>query len=343
MSYFVKKRSLVFLLKACDFLLPKSKSALPKTIKKILVCNLAHLGDVITMSYLIPALRKKYPHARIGVLVAKEGAFLIKADIIHTVTHYKHSREPRSLGYKLISYAKELFQAAFQLRKENYDIAIDSYLYMGNSSLILFLAKIPCRIGYPSGGLGALYTDRIESTPSNLPMKKYYLPLLRKLSISDSLLEASLSKRPLKINPPHKFILIHLGSGSSLKRCTNSEWSLLIKELLSFHLPIWIAGKGPFDLKQASELLQQFTDLHNVVDGYSLEELTTLISKSTLVIALDSMAAHLSAACKTPCIQIFTSLEKNPHWEIETKNSYISYVRMRPYDPLRSEFIKQIL
>ncbi len=326
MQYLVKKRYLRALLKVIDFIALKSSPKNLDRIQKILVCNTAHIGDIINMSYIISSLKLHFPDAIIGVLVAPEASNIIEADRIHLVSHYKHSRAPISFCYKTLHYFLGLAKLVRELRSEKYDVAIDSYMYFGNSSWILCLAQIHWRIGFSSGGFGAHYTHPLEFYPHLGSIKHYHSFLLEPIGIVDSLPKASLRKIQPSSSLPDQFMIIHPGSASDQKALSIEIWKALLEIILDYKIPVWITGKGVKDKLKAAQLKALYPTLECKVDQFSLPELSFVFSKSKCVVSVDSMAAHLACAHEIPCLQIFNYIERNPLWEIKDERGYVSYL-----------------
>ncbi len=323
--------------------MPKSSPKPLTRIENILVCNMAHRGDAIIMSYVVSALKKQFPLAKIGILVAPEAASFMAADKVHLVTHFKHCRSTSSLFQKIFFYLKSLPKLIAELKREKYDIAIDTYLYLGNSAWILYLAQIPWRIGFTSGGFGFLFTHRCLYEGDRGFILNYYPLLLEPLNIQDPLMQASLKRVIPQIVLPKTFIILHPGSADVNKMIHLKDWQQIIRDLSAHQGPIWITGQGKQEEFFALALKKDFPSLVMMINQLSLEELSYVMGKAACVISVDSMAVHLAAAVNTPCVQIFTSKQSNSLWEIKSSQGYICYfnetssLRIRDYVQQRLE------
>jgi hypothetical protein len=65
-------------------------------VRKILIANGAHLGDIVLATSVLPALKQRFPGAQLGMLVGSWSRPVIDQhpllDWIHTVDHWKASR-----------------------------------------------------------------------------------------------------------------------------------------------------------------------------------------------------------------------------------------------------------
>lgn len=315
MTYFVKKRFLKWLLSCLDILVPNRKQPKISPPKKILVCNTAHIGDFINSSYVIGALKKAYPNAKIGVLIHPIAKDLAKADYIHTIEHYKHNRCHKNLMKKWLNYIKQLKLVIKSLKDNNYDIAIDLYPYFGNSSVIIALSKIPLRIGFTNGGLSNLYHYKFTITDLSQQIVYQYIPILKLLDVNPKCLSPQLNQKPVEL-PKKPYVVIHPGSAKEAAFPSTIRWIEIIhtynkqKKLLVF------VGKGKNEKTIISNLQKYASCSANLVDQLSLSELAYLINHADHVVGLDSMATHLAGAMKKPFTQLLNNTQETQLWEV---------------------------
>ena len=131
----------------------------PPANGKILAVRFDQIGDVIMALPAIEKLKAKYPGARIDVLTSKEmKPVLEEMKICHKVIAFEShwfSRES-SLADQIL----EVQRICKTIKSERYDTAID---FRGDfrTLLLLFMAKVPVRLGYPHAG-GGFLLSRVE-------------------------------------------------------------------------------------------------------------------------------------------------------------------------------------
>jgi hypothetical protein len=92
---------------ALELVRSPSPSLLTANPGKILVCNQAHIGDVIWASSALPVLRAAFPQARIGFLVHPASTVVLTGnpyvEWVHNFEHWKLNRRRTSFLQKLKS------------------------------------------------------------------------------------------------------------------------------------------------------------------------------------------------------------------------------------------------
>jgi len=145
-------------------------SLLSGTKTKILIRATNWLGDAVMSLPAIRAVRESFPGAHLTVLARPSVADL-------------YARE-RAIDH-VLPYTGDRRRAAAELRGEGFDSAIllpNSF----DAALLLWMARIPRRIGYNRDGRRWLLTDAITAPePGETPRHErfYYLELLRRAGI----------------------------------------------------------------------------------------------------------------------------------------------------------------
>lgn len=320
-------------LSCTDFLLskiPRKKPLIPTQPKTILIANLGHMGDAVIMTSLLPILKQHYPISTISVLIGSWSLPVLKnhpcVDRIHIVDHWKLNRSQIPFLKKLLRYLKTRKQAIHELRSSGYDIAIDTYYYFPNAIPIVWRAKISARIGYTSGGFGPLLTHSVDWSNKDQPIAHYYFNLLNLLGISResccSLLRPNLP--PLaksgsqclfeksKIDPSKGYIVMHIGTGSTLKEWPVSKWRELVQHLQGF--PIIFTGKGVREKEKIDSIIHQSDGCFNFADCLKWEEFVAIIKDARLLIGVDSVPGHIASAFDVPSVLIYAGMANVHHW-----------------------------
>ncbi|NGX29116.1 MAG: Lipopolysaccharide core heptosyltransferase RfaQ, partial [Candidatus Anoxychlamydiales bacterium] len=348
-KYHVKNIFLLTFLKTVDFVswiyfkIFKNKKKfdqnLLKNPKKILLSNIAHLGDVVISTSVLSLLKKKYPNVKIGFICSSSSKQILEnnpnIDQIYIVDHWYLNRSKISFLKKLISYYKTRKIAQEQIKKDNYDIAIDLYYFFPNSIYLINSTSIPIRIGYSSGGFKNFLTHTKPWVEQNKHVSFYLLDLLKTLSISISSypivkFELPSCKKENESEPklpdiiknlPDDFFLFHIGAGSDEKMWTLSKWRELTQKIdKDKKMKIIFTGKGTRESNLINEITQNQSNLYNFSDKLDLSSLIEVIKKAKLVVCVDSVVLHLATALNVPTIVLCSNTNNHHHWVMKREN-----------------------
>ena len=83
---------------ALSKLVPASSLQLSVGPRRILVCNIAHIGDLLVATSVIPVLKARFPGAKLGFFAHPSAAPVLdnnpNVDWVHRVEHWKLNRRP---------------------------------------------------------------------------------------------------------------------------------------------------------------------------------------------------------------------------------------------------------
>lgn len=283
-----------------------------RPISSLLICNTAQLGDVVMSTGLLPALRKHYPHLKIGMLVGSWAKPLVEGlvDNVHSLDHWKVSRKEASLLQKYQDYRRSFRKTLKELREVAYDAAFDLSYYFPSSAFLLNRAKIPYTTGYASAGLSPLFTDPKEWHYEKKSALHYFADLFNdQLPIAYGDLKTQLIT---KETPRQDYIVVHMGSGHGAKDWPLEQWSALLKQLSSYR--IILTGHGPKEDQAIRSLCKQMPTLVNAANRLSLSEFVQTIKEARLLISVDTAAGHIAAATETPSVHIYCGINPIEQW-----------------------------
>jgi len=287
----------------------------PAAPARILVCDWAHLGDVVLMLPTLQALKALFPAAAIDVLTGPAGPPVLDGTGLcgrcHVVDHPLLSRAKTSFWRKLRAYVRDRRAFVRSARATGYDVAIDLYFYVPTAAPLLWSAGIPVRCGFTSGGFGGLLTHAVPWSFDNRHVSQFGLRLIQTLWPERA---AALGPLPLCYPghprssdlPPAPYILLHSGVGRAWKEWPESRWRDLTAALSrerAEHLVFCGAGLAE------GERCRRLAGLA-APDRVSLRldaawgDFVALIAGASLVICLDSVSAHLAAAFAIPTVAI---------------------------------------
>ncbi len=330
--YLVQNRAANYLLRCLDRLLALFFSPRAEPLAsfpgKLLISNLAHMGDVVQMTALLAALKKVHPDLKIGVVVGSWSLPIVKdhpcIDSLFLVDHWKLNRSSLPRWKKIVHYYATKKKALAQIRREGFEAALDTYLFFPNAIPLFWQARIPVRIGYSSGGFGPLLTHPVAWKASGKHQIFSYLPLLEQLNGSSEVYSALLRPclPPLKTDSAQtltkygleakKYWVVHMGTGNPIKEWPLSKWEALVKGMEG--QKVVFTGRGEREKRNADRVTSPSVAGVNLVDSLEWEEFLQVIKHAQCLIGCDSLAGHLAACFQTPSYLIYSGMTPLEEW-----------------------------
>lgn len=314
------------------------KTELPKTPKRILVCNGAHMGDMVISSAVIQSIQDAYPEAELGVLTGSWAKPVLESTTIqtkwvHILDHWKLNRGPSTAFRKYWNYCKQYEVLRSEISELNYDLAIDLYPYFPNSIPLLFAAKIPVRVGYSSGGFHPLLSHSIDWLPSEKRIVDYQMELAKLAlpKINTSHRSPALKSSSAPLSDP--YIVLHPSSGASGKSWDPAQWTQIIDAF--FDYPIIITGHGDADMAIAKKLVDRRPQVINQVNKLSWAQFLATIEHAKVLIAVETVAGHVASAFNTPSISLYDGRSQTSLWAPNHEES----VLFSPIDQLQADVV----
>lgn len=272
--------------------------------KKILINQTAFLGDVILTTALIREMKKLFLDAEIDILVIPQtsGIFKYNPNINDIIIFNK-----RKVMSKLFSIIKLIFK----IRKNCYQLAF-SVQSSFTSSLLLFLGKVPRRVGFERQ---KLLTDKVP-LDGEIHASIRHLNLLNIFSNSTfdfqtevfwSEAEEDLALDIINKSREQYQYLIGIAPGSiwNTKRWPEENFTMLSAILAQHNFGIFLlGGKDDFNLCQRIAENSKSSAV-NLAGQLSIPESCSLIEKLDLMISNDSAPLHIANAVQTDVFVIF--------------------------------------
>ena len=290
-----------------------------KSVKKILVVKMRHLGDVLLTSPLFTLLKEAMPHAEIDAYIYEESLPMLEGHAA-ILNYLLYDRRWKKLS--LFRRLGKEFSMLRRVRRGKYDLVIN--LTEGDRGALVALASgSRYRIGFDPGKKGLkgkrnLYTHVVKNCPTPRHMVERHLDVLRCMGIFPKEHERDLSfmiprsarekmQQTLEEADLRKgeFLLIHPVS-RWLFKCPLPEFYVSLIKKLSERV---VLTSGPGEKERA--FVQAIVDRlpnDSVVDlsgKTSLKELGALIEMSRALITVDSVPLHMASALKTPLVALF--------------------------------------
>lgn len=276
---------------------PSGKLNFNPPVPNLLVVKPSSFGDIIHGLQVVESIRSQLPDTHITWIVRDIFAPLVKsAKTVDDILIYERKGGIR----KFVDLLKEI-------RQKEYDIVLDLQ-GLARSGLMTAAARASLKLGRTdSRELAHLAYDQqipLPETGKQSHAVEILLQFLPEFGLKPEL-NGVVEFHPAHIRPPvaeiiqKPYILLFPDS-----RRAEKEWPYfpeLTGKLLQSHPDtqiIWAGSKSPENPPQH----ERFT---NLIGNTSLEEVITLVSKASLVIANDSGPMHLAAAAGTPVLAIF--------------------------------------
>ncbi len=309
--------------------------------ERILIVQLADIGDLVLSTPALDALRESYPDAHIALLTTAHSAPIVENTgfVDAVITFDKHTFD----SPKALTKPRNLRQAmalARTLRRGQYDTIVFFHHFTTRFGALKFAALAwsagsKRRIGLDNGN-GFFLTDSIPDDGFGAKHQaQYWLDLVALLRADDSARPAKINikagdppGRPYNISSPT--VVIHAGSGgySLARRWDAASFAAVADRLHAEHnAQIILVGTDDDDGAQVKTLMQH--EPVDLIGKTTLAELAGIIAEADLFIGVDSGVMHIAAAVGTPVVAIFGP--SNPDaWRPWAPNSAALVIRSAP-------------
>lgn len=281
------------------------------TPKRLLVLRLDRIGDVVLSTPALQALRRRFPHAHVTMMVRPPCVDLVQGHpALNEVLVYDKDGAHRS-PWATIRFA-------WSLRRHEFDTAL--VLHPSHRShWIPWLAGIPVRIGYDRKW-GRLLTHRTPHRKQEGEQHEaaYTLELLRWFGMEPGTPEAMIPIAPeasrhveavLKsagVMGSDALIAVHPSASCISKRWMPERFAQVADRLAaSHHVKVCLIAGEP-DRRIADHVQQAMrTPALNLAGALSVGQTAALLARCRLLISNDSGPVHIASAVGTRVVDIF--------------------------------------
>jgi exopolysaccharide biosynthesis WecB/TagA/CpsF family protein len=274
--------------------------------QRILLVQIADIGDLILTTPALYALREARPSAHLTLLTTAHSAPLIEPGLVDEVITLDR-RWVRSFG---------ALRLILGLRRKRFDAVVffhhfTLWLGMWKYALIAWAARAPRVIGLDNGR-GWFLTERVRDDGFGaVHQARYWLMLVARLDADPTPRRAQVALDggvlPLAATSK-KRVVIHTGSGgySPARRWPSAYFAQVADALIAQHnAQVVFVGKASDGAEDVQAQMQHKAVM--LVDRTSLTQLADVIRSADLYIGADSGVTHLACAVGTPLIAIFGS------------------------------------
>jgi ADP-heptose:LPS heptosyltransferase len=311
----------------------KQQKMLPAA-PRILLIRPDHLGDMVLTTPVLDALKTQLPQAHITMMVGPWSSEVVARhpaiDRLLLCPFPGFQRAPQ----KLLTPYTILFSFAKQLRRNNYDIAINLRPDFWWGAALMYLAHIPRRVGYAltpgtpflnhavpfhAPELATVSNLRLASvalaTLGHAPFAEPYTPAHYPLVFTPTPEEyTSIRQRLHKegITDDTPIVVIHPGTGAAVKLWRNEAWAHCADALPTLlttpaQMRIMLTGspnERPL-LEAIAHNMNKTSAPPVMLTDLTVGQLAALLGRASLVLGVDNGPLHLAVAQGTPTIQIF--------------------------------------
>ncbi len=276
---------------------------------KVLITQLGCIGDMILLTPLFVQIKNDYPDALIDLIASKTNHHVI--DYHPLINHvFIFDKSP-----------SKLLKFIFDIRNIKYDIYIDPKDHISTESRII--AKI-CRaqkkVGFQKDN-DKIFSNIIPSDKDNFFRHSVHRNLnAGKIAgfSNNSLIKPKLFPGTDSINYLNHFInteainnyiVINLSAGGPHRIPETNFWKDIVKYLSKINKQIVLSYVGA-----ESEIADELSTISKNVIKFksrSINDVTALISKASLLISPDTSLIHIASAFDTPVIGLYEDKQAN--------------------------------
>jgi len=273
------------------------------TIRKILCIKLWGLGNLVVVSPLLSAIKKRFSEAELIFLTFDlNRGFLERNAAVGRVVYFKYTKNFFFILCRFIA-------CTIRFRRERIDIVVNFETFNNASALFSCLTKAPLRLGISNGYEAPLYTHPFRSdqsehisqtfmhllTPLCGPGRYSYFDFPR-LEKEKEAVTGLLARYGI-----NRFVCIHPGTSDNFKgkRYRKEYLSELAGLIIRRHgAQVVFTGTGE-ERELAGEIMEmmaQADNVFNVAGELSIWEFIELLRRSHVFISSDSGPVHIAAS-----------------------------------------------
>jgi ADP-heptose:LPS heptosyltransferase len=298
---------------------------------RILLIRPDHLGDMVLTTPVLKALREHIPQAHITMMVGSWSSEVVVRHpaidrlIICPFPGFQRTEQQPLAPYTLLLSTAQL------LRHGNYDLAINLRPDFWWGAALIYLARIPRRVGYALTPGKAFLTHTLpfvspeHASLSNLRLLSKGLQALDYTALDEPLtperyalqftptaderMEVAERLQSADITAETPIVVIHPGTGGAVKLWRSQAWTQVTNDLpalLSSTIAprVILTGTGS-EQPLLAEIVQGTKSPPLILTDLTVGQLAALLSRALLVLGVDNGPLHLAVAQGTPTIQLF--------------------------------------
>lgn len=287
--------------------------------KKVLVCRLDHIGDVVMTTPAFRALKEKFPDAGIYVLTNAAGAVLLEKNIFITGIYIFNWPWPYDAYNNRFTgkHIKGMYALIKEIRREKFDLFID---FRGDFRMLLVwgvLTRIPERLFYNRIGGEGLATISVSHSPALHELERVVLTLKAlNTPVADLRAEVFLEEAESStvrqylstfcgINNGDPYVVLSPFAAKRVKEWPAAHWKVIARHLRQHHhvTVLMLGTRQNFD--EADQMIGHLDGCYNICGKTSLREAAIILSGAKLIVGVDTGTLHLASCFDVPLITLF--------------------------------------
>ena len=282
---------------------------------RMLLFHTAFIGDIILMLPLAQTLRARYPAAAItAVSVPQAAPVLRNHPAVDRIITYDKKGSERGL--------RGILTLARHLRALRFDIAFVPHRSL-RSAVVVWLARIPRRIGFSTSSGRVLFTDVVPYGKALHEIERN-LSLLRPLGTDDAelrlpelhpraedrkVVDALLRSYHMRWPSFNADSMVAIAPGSVwlTKRWPAEAYTALVRALVAGGWGVVLIG-GPEDqglCHSIAEAAGKPGTILNAAGAFTLLQSAELLRRCNVLVSNDSAPMHLGVAMQTPVVAVY--------------------------------------
>jgi heptosyltransferase-2/heptosyltransferase-3 len=300
----------------------------PADARRILLVKPDHLGDVVMATSVLPAIRRRFPDARIDFVASREGAEFLSGDPlvgkVHVHEHFLLRREG-SLPARVLRHAATFLSAVRAIRRERYDLCLLLRSHFDNDLFLALLGGCRFVAGHGTDGFGPLL-DAAAEWREGAHETRHAQEVLEAAGIppgegpaaprvGGGPEEDDAVARLMELHglAPGGFVVLHPGTGNPAKQWGAAKWRELARALSVAGRKVVLTGsraEAPL-LREIAAGIEGAVDLSGRL---TVRGLASLFGKAQALVCLDSLAAHLGGASGAKTFVIYSGIPDPARW-----------------------------
>jgi len=282
---------------------------------KILLIQFKPAGDVLLLTSVVKALKKKFPLSSISFIInEKESILITQFKLIDDLILIKNYQKNGTANFfKYLRYNLMLIRL---VRKRRFDVVID---FIGNpkSAIMTFFSCAIMKIGRNLRVRSLAYNIKIPKHPENSNTVFRRLSHLKPLGIDQQHIspELHLSEEDIAfandyINTLHiardkKIIFLAPNSPRSSRRWKKENFISIGKRLIEIYNASILLAWGPGEKEYTESIRDGIGKNSAMIPPTSLTQMAAIISKAILIITNDSGTKHIANAVGVRSVTIY--------------------------------------
>lgn len=289
---------------------PVESTAVATVDRRLLIADLAYLGDTLMTTPVITNLRRNHPNAVIDFLASSDSAVVVRhnQDLNQVLEVDKDRfRKGSDLDYFLALVNR--------LKAKRYDTAFIVHRAT-RTALLAWMARIPQRIGLATQGRKLLLT---RAVPLNIEDHRTDSALSLLTAVGERVTTRALTFTPAPGSGQraeglldragwdfaHPLVGLSPGGSWKTKRWPEARFAKLVDRLAEAGAVAALVG-GPGDRELAEEVKRQSgVPVLDLVGQTGFDELYEVFRRCAAVVANDSGPMHLAAAAGIPLVGLY--------------------------------------